>query len=254
MTIAVDSIVSSPMPMPRRQHLIFDADDTLWENNRYFETAFSDFVTFLNHEHLGHQDIRDVLDAFQKDNRHHLGYGSRSFATSLRHTFQHVKNVESNDPILDEAQQFGLRILDLEMEPIPGVEETLTLLQPHHDLILLTKGDSEEQRAKIDRSGIEHFFDDTIVVTEKTATTYHETVAAKQLNPLDTWMIGNSPRSDINPALNAGINAVFIPHELTWHLEIEEISTLAEHRPGTLLQLVYFRELLAHFGESSTSN
>lgn len=242
------------MPLTPRQHLIFDADDTLWENNRYFETAFNDFVTFLNHEHLSHQEIRDVLDAFQRDNRHHLGYGSRSFATSLRHTFQQVMHVEANDPVLDEAQHFGLRILELEMEPIPGVEETLTLLRPHHDLILLTKGDPEEQRAKIDRSGITHFFDDTIVVTEKTAATYHETVAAKHLTPSDTWMIGNSPRSDINPALDAGINAVFIPHEMTWHLEIEEISVLAEHRPGQLLQLDSFRELLGHFGESSSSS
>lgn len=235
------------MTLRLHQHLIFDADDTLWENNRYFEAAFRDFVAFLNHEHLTHNEIREVLDTFQLEHRHTNGYGSRSFATSLRHTFQQVMNVEDDNPMLDQAQHFGLRILEQEMEPITGVDATLKVLKSHHDLVLLTKGDPDEQRAKITRSGIEHHFDSTIIVTEKTTETYRELIATTRFDPLQTWMIGNSPRSDINPALQAGLNAIFIPHELTWHLEVEDIASIPEHHSGQLVQLESFDQLLQLF-------
>jgi putative hydrolase of the HAD superfamily len=226
-----------------RQHLIFDADDTLWENNRYFEAAFRDFVEFLNHEHLTQDEIQEVLNTFQRANIRSHGYGSRSFATSLRQTFQHITSVPDDDPRLAEAQAYGLRILEQDMEPVPGVEKTLAKLHPHHDMILLTKGDPDEQRTKIARSGIEHYFDNAIVVTEKTTETYLEALTISTFDPAKTWMIGNSPRSDINPALKAGINAVFIPHELTWHLEIEEIKHIDGEHPGQLIQLDRFEQL-----------
>ena len=235
------------MPLHERQHLIFDADDTLWENNRYFEAAFRDFVVFLNHEHLSQNEIHDVLNTFQRANIKSHGYGSRSFATSLRETFKHITSVADDDPLLDEAEAYGLRILKQEMEPVPGVESTLAKLQSHHDLVLLTKGDPDEQRAKIARSGIEHYFDNAIVVTEKTTETYLEALTISTFDPAKTWMIGNSPRSDINPALQAGINAVFIPHELTWQLEIEEIKRIDGEHPGQLVQLDRFTQLTELF-------
>lgn len=235
------------MPLTDRQHLIFDADDTLWENNRYFEAAFSEFVAFLNHEHLTQDEIQEVLTTFQRENIAQRGYGARSFASSLRQVFQHITGAADGDPLLDEAEAYGLRILEQEMEAIAGVEATLEKLHPHHDLILLTKGDPDEQRAKIDRSGIERYFDNTIIVTEKTITTYLEAVSVSLFDPARTWMIGNSPRSDINPALQAGINAVFIPHELTWHHEVEEIKHISGEHPGQLIQLGLFEELLDVF-------
>jgi putative hydrolase of the HAD superfamily len=235
------------MKYHQRQHLLFDADDTLWENNRYFEEAFRDFVLFLNHEHLTHDEIQEVLDTFQRENRHTHGYGSRSFATSLKQTFQHIAGVADDDPVLEEVQSIGLRILSLEMQPISDVETTLTALHPHHDLIMITKGDPEEQRGKIARSGLVDYFRATIVVTEKTAETYLEAIESHGLKPERSWMIGNSPRSDINPALNAGINAVFIPHERTWHLEVEELTRIEGQHPGQLLQLDRFAQLRDHF-------
>jgi putative hydrolase of the HAD superfamily len=109
--------------------------------------------------------------------------------------------------------------------------------------MLLTKGHPEEQRLKIERSGLEPFFNATAVVHEKTEETYRAIVQERQLDPARTWMIGNSPRSDINPALAAGLNAVFIPHEHTWGLEKEKIV----HAGGRLLTLRAFGELRAHF-------
>lgn len=236
-----------------RQHLIFDADDTLWENNKYFEEAFADFVAFLDHEHLTHQDILDVLDSIQRVNRHSLGYGSRSFAASLRQTFRQIMDLAEDDPRLDEAEAFGLRILDLEMEPIAEVEPTLRALHPHHDLVILTKGHPEEQQAKLDRSPITHLFDEAVIVTEKTADTYLEAIERFRFDPARTWMIGNSPRSDINPALVAGINAIFVPHPRTWHLEMEELNHLPDQHAGALLQLERFADILNHFLPEATT-
>jgi putative hydrolase of the HAD superfamily len=129
------------------------------------------------------------------------------------------------------------------MQLLPDVEETVRYLAGRHDLMLLTKGHPEEQRLKIERSGLEALFSATAVVHEKAEETYRAIVQERQLDPAHTWMIGNSPRSDINPALAAGLNAVFIPHEHTWRLEKEEIV----HTDGRLLTLRAFGELRAHF-------
>jgi putative hydrolase of the HAD superfamily len=171
------------------------------------------------------------------------GYGSRVFAQSLRETYIQVMSASEDDPQLPEVERFGLRILDQLMEPIPGVTETLAALRPHHDLLLLTKGNRDEQRAKIDRSNIAHLFDAALVVSEKHPDTYRDLVNERELDRARTWMIGNSPRSDINPALQAHINAVFIPHPLTWQLEVEEISHIRHHHPGELIELSTFTEL-----------
>jgi putative hydrolase of the HAD superfamily len=112
------------------------------------------------------------------------------------------------------------------MEVLEGVVETLEYLSPRHDLTLFTKGHPEEQKLKIDRSGLGPFFGHTAIVKEKDATAYRRLVEERGMDPERTWMIGNSPKSDINPALEAGLNAVFVPHAHTWVLEKQEL------RPG----------------------
>jgi putative hydrolase of the HAD superfamily len=228
------------------QHLLIDADDTLWENNIYFEQAFDDFVNFLNHEHLSRAEILAIMDELAIANRSTHGYGARSFARTLRDTFGRISSLPDEHPDMITVERLGLRILDQEFEMLDGVVPTLEGLGPHHNLILLTKGQLEEQQAKVDRSQVAHLFDATIIVEEKTAETYHATVARLGLDPSRTWMIGNSPRSDINPALQAGVNAVFIPHPRTWHLEVEEVSVPADTN-RKLLRLGRFDELPSVF-------
>ena len=125
------------------------------------------------------------------------------------------------------------------MEVIDGVAGTLEYLAARHDLTLFTKGHVEEQKLKIDRSGLRGFFAHTAIVKEKDAAAYRDLVEARGMDPARTWMIGNSPKSDVNPALEAGLNAVFVPHAFTWVLEKQEI------RPGNgrLLVLDRFSEL-----------
>lgn len=230
------------MNTPRsNQTLIFDADDTLWECNKYFEQAIHRFIDFLHAEHLSREQIREVLDTFERKN----GYGAVAFAKSLRETYRELAT--ANDPG-DEAivERLGLSILDEHMETIEGVAETLVLLKPHHTLYLFTKGDHEEQQLKISRSPLAGEFADHIIEPDKTPETYRDIVSKYGLNPIETWMIGNSLRSDIKPALVAGINAVYIPNPHTWHMEHTDV----EHDPswpGTWLKLETFTDLTAEF-------
>ncbi len=229
-----------------RQHLLFDADDTLWENNVYFERAFADFVVHLNHEHLSTAEIQAVMDELQLANRAAHGYGARSFARSLRDTFQRINGSPDDDPELDTVERMGLRILDQNFEIMPGVTDTIDALRPHHDLVMVTKGHHDEQKAKVERSGIEGLFDAVVIVDEKDEHVYRSLVDSLDLVPRQTWMIGNSPRSDINPALRAGINAIYIPHPRTWHLEVEDVAGSSDSSVS-LLRLVSFADLVGVF-------
>ena len=223
-----------------RYQLLIDADDTLWENNIYFERAVHAFITFLDHSRLTRRGVRDVLDEVERL----MGYGSVNFTKSLVETYRRLAERDVQDEDVQQVRRFGEQIRTHPMELLAGVKETLDYLSPRHDLVLLTKGDAEEQKLKIERSGIEHYFRQAVIVPEKDVAAYHSIIEELRVDPQQTWMIGNSPRSDINPALSAGLNAVFIPHPHTWHLEHEEVQNIGE---GRLLILSAFAELRTHF-------
>jgi putative hydrolase of the HAD superfamily len=226
-----------------RQHLIIDADDTLWENNIYFEQAFEEFVDFLSHSTLTPQEVRDVLDEIEDANARIHGYGSLSFGRNLRQCYERLAERQCCAEDLSTVMSFAERILDRPIEVIDAVPETLEYLAERHDLTLFTKGHPDEQRLKIDRSGLTRFFSHTAVVKEKDAAAYEALVGERGLIRERAWMVGNSPRSDINPALEVGLNAVFVPHAHTWVLERQDI------RPGRgrLITIDQFADLLKHF-------
>jgi putative hydrolase of the HAD superfamily len=221
-------------------HLLIDADDTLWENNVYFEQAIHAFITFLNHSHLTPEEVRAVLDDVERL----MGYGSANFTRSLLETYRRLAEKDLSDENIHQVRQFGEQVLSHPLQLLDGVEETLNYLSPRHDLVLLTKGDLEEQKLKVERSGLEQYFKQVVIVSEKDVATYHQIVEDLQINPKQAWMIGNSPRSDINPALAAQLNAVYIPHPHTWRLEHEEVQYTGE---GQLLTLSTFTELRTYF-------
>ncbi|MBI3471534.1 MAG: HAD family hydrolase, partial [Candidatus Solibacter usitatus] len=201
-----------------RQHLLVDADDTLWENNIYFERAFEEFVEFLDHSSLSAREIRAVLDEIELANAKIHGYGSANFGRNLRQCYQRLCERDIADGDLNKVMSFAGRILQCPMEVLEGVEKTLAYLASRHDLTLFTKGHAEEQKLKIDRSGLGIYFGHTAIVKEKDCAAYRNLVDDLSLDSGRTWMIGNSPKSDINPALEAGLNAVFVPHPHTWRL------------------------------------
>ncbi len=227
-----------------RQHLLIDADDTLWENNIYFEAAFDQFVAFLEHSTLSPPEIRAILDEIELANSRVHGYGSLNFGRNLQQCYQRLAERSIAPEDLERVKSFAVRILEAPVELIDGVSETLEYLASRHDLTIFTKGHHEEQKLKIDRSGLGVWFGHTAIVKEKDRSAYEELVRLRGLSRERTWMIGNSPKSDVNPALEAGLNAVFIPHARTWTLERQ---SLRDPGPGRLLILERFADLRSIF-------
>ncbi|HZQ69232.1 MAG TPA: HAD family hydrolase [Terriglobales bacterium] len=237
------------MPRPDQlngsQTLLIDADDTLWENNIYFERVIADFISFLNHKEYSPAQVREVLNSVERENIVTHGYGLHSFAHSLVHTFEKL-SVEPLTPALHETiHGLAHTIADHPMEILPKVPETLDYLAQRHHLVLVTKGAIAEQTGKIERSGLKEYFSAVEIVSEKDVSAYKTVVEKYALLADSTWMVGNSPKSDINPALAAGLNAVFVPHGNTWILEHDDLVTPDE--PERLLVLERFSELKEHF-------
>ena len=224
--------------------LIFDADDTLWENNIYFEHAFDDFVEFLAHSSLTAPQVRDVLNEIELVNSKIHGYGSLNFGRNLQQAYQHLAEREIRPDDLEHVMSLAERILRQPIELIEGVEETLAELSQRHNLALFTKGHPDEQRMKVDRSGLARHFSHTAIVKEKDSGAYSRLIGENAFSAAKTWMIGNSPKSDINPALEAGLGAVLVPHARTWVLEHQELRTPAGSR---FLQVERFADLKNHF-------
>jgi putative hydrolase of the HAD superfamily len=227
------------------QALIFDADDTLWENNVYFERAIDAFVDWLGHSTLTPAEVRAALDEVERVTVRTHGYGSKSFGHSLRELGRHLRERDLDDEEVATVSGFARQVMAHPMELLPGVEATLGRLGGRHRLFLLTKGNDEEQRLKIDSSGLHGVFEHAMVVPEKDPAAYRRVVEDLALDPATTWMIGNSPSSDINPSLAAGLSAVFIPHDLTWRLEHADLAEPAP--PSRLVTVERFPDLLDHF-------
>jgi putative hydrolase of the HAD superfamily len=224
-------------------NLVFDADDTLWENNIYFERAFDDFCGFLNHSKLTPAQVREVLNEIELVNAKAHGYGSKNFGRNLQLAYRHLAEREILSGDLEHVMALAERILEQPLEVIDGVPETLAELARRHELTLFTKGHPEEQRMKVDRSGLGGYFAHMAIVKEKDASAYQRLVEERGFDRRETWMIGNSPKSDINPALEAGLNAVLVPHPHTWVLEHQDLR-----EGGDRLKIVpTFGQLRHHF-------
>ena len=224
--------------------LIFDADDTLWENNIYFEHAFDDFVEFLDHSSLTSAQVREVLNEIELVNSKIHGYGSINFGRNLQQAYQHLAEREIGPDDLEHVMALAERILRQPVELIDGVEETLADLTQRHRLAVFTKGHPDEQRMKVDRSGLGRYFSHTAIVKEKDSPAYLHLIREQGFEPSSSWMIGNSPKSDINPALEAGLGAVLVPHARTWVLEHQELRAPAGAR---FLEVERFADLRRHF-------
>jgi putative hydrolase of the HAD superfamily len=228
-----------------KQTLLIDADDTLWENNVYFERAIAKFISFLDHREHSPEQVRLILNDVERDSIMKHGYGLNSFRRSLVDCFEKL----SVDPVTPELHErilsFSEHIVDHPIEILPGVTETLQYLSERHHVIMMTKGNSLEQAGKVERSGLKEYFAAIEIVPEKDESTYRRAMAKYELPNDTTWMVGNSPKSDINPALAAGLHAVFVPHGQTWILEHEELATAPPAQQ--LLVVEKFSDLRTHF-------
>ena len=237
--------MSAENRLPPGQNLLIDADDTLWENNVYFERAIANFISFLNHHEYTPDQVREVLYEVERENIREHGYGMHSFALALVKCFEQL-SVEPLTPALHETiHGIAFAIAEHPMELLPDVPETLAELAQRHHLFVVTKGNFTEQTGKFERSGLKEHFTAIEVVAEKNAAAYNALVEKYGLVREQTWMIGNSPNSDINPALEAGLHAVFVPHRNTWMLERAELQP--EIGNGQLVQVSNFGQLREYF-------
>ncbi|MDD5656950.1 MAG: HAD family hydrolase [Elusimicrobia bacterium] len=231
---------------PGAQTLLFDADDTLWENNVFFERAIDKFIALLEHGTLSPEQVRRSLYAQERECVARHGYGADSFVRALLAVYQALSGRPPGPAARRAIAGLGRSVAEHPFQLIAGVPATLAYLSGRHRLMLLTKGNPREQARKVAASGLRKWFSAVEIVPEKDAAVYRALARRHDLRGVDSWMVGNSPRSDINPALAAGLNAVFIPHPHTWALEREELARPARAR-RRLLRLERFSDLREHF-------
>lgn len=208
------------------KQLIFDADDTLWENNVFFEMTTKNIFQIFMESGVPVQKIREEFRKVELNVVNDRGYGSDNYLYILNTLFNtHTGNGAANP----DRNKFDIEINKFNQHRVnkpvlfSKVNETLNYLKKRYNLFLLTKGNYAEQKRKIDASGLRKYFIDSFILPEKDDLTYNKLILENNWQPQQTCMIGNSPKSDINPALRNGLQAVFIPYAYTWHLDNEKI-------------------------------
>jgi putative hydrolase of the HAD superfamily len=224
--------------------LLIDADDTLWENNVHFEKATDGFLELIAEGGGSRESAHALLAEIERRNIPIHGYGTRGFTRSMMETLEEIAGREASPAERELILGLGHGVRNMPIEYLPDVKDTLERLKESHRLILFTKGDRKEQQDKVDRSGVIAYFHHVEISGEKKAADYRRLMERYTLAGDESWMVGNSPRSDVNPALEVGLGAVYIPHPRTWKLEHEEVT----ERAGARLKiLARFAELIDHF-------
>src|SRR5215471_3762772 len=153
------------------QNLLIDADDTLWENNIYFELAITDFISFLNHRHYTPDEVRHVLYDVERENILKHGYGMHSFAGALVICFEKLSEAPVTPELHETIRNIAFKIAEHPMKMLPSVAETLAELSRRHRFVMVTKGKFTEQTGKEERSGLKEYFTAIEVDAEKDADT-----------------------------------------------------------------------------------
>ena len=196
----------------------FDADDTLWQNEQFFRRTEKHFASLLAGHAEGHDIEARLLEA-EKRNLALYGFGIKGFTLSMIETALELGGGNVPPAVIREILDAGREMLSHPVETLPHVRETLEQLAGNYRLVLITKGDLFDQERKLAQSGLGDLFDAVEIVSDKTAATYHRIFSRHGDGPERSMMVGNSLKSDVVPAIEAGSWGVYIPHELTWVLE-----------------------------------
>lgn len=196
----------------------FDADDTLWQNERFFRDTEDRFLDLLA-DFGDRATLSGRLFAIEKRNIPIYGFGIKGFVLSMMETALEVSGGQLDPSVIAGILAMGREMLNHPVELLPEVRETLESLSDRYPLILITKGDLFDQERKLAASGLAGLFHAVEIVSDKSASTYARVFAMRGDGPDSGLMVGNSLRSDILPALEAGAFAVHIPHDLTWLYE-----------------------------------
>jgi len=206
--------MSRPRHGPPSWTVGFDADDTLWHNERHFRLTQDRFADLLA-DHAGRDHLEERLLAAEHRNLGHYGYGVKGFTLSMIETAIEVTSGRVPPEVIADILAAGREMLSHPIELLPHAREAVEALAGRARLIVITKGDLLDQERKLAQSGLGELFDSVEIVSEKTAQTYGRLFAGAGR----AMMVGNSLRSDVLPALEAGAWGVHVPHEITWALE-----------------------------------
>ncbi|WP_284264893.1 HAD family hydrolase [Roseicyclus amphidinii] len=199
----------------------FDADDTLWQNEAFFRLTQARFAELLaDHAEAGQLHAR-LLEA-ERRNLGHYGYGIKGFMLSMIETAIEVTEGRVPATVIGEILSAGQEMLSHPIELLPHAGDVVERLASSHRLVLITKGDLLDQERKLAQSGLGEMFHAVEIVSDKTRATYERAFARHGDGPDRAMMVGNSMKSDVRPALEAGAFGVFVPHGLTWELEHAE--------------------------------
>lgn len=201
--------------------IAFDADDTLWVNEPYFQESEKQFCSLLE-DYLPHHSISQELFKTEMKNLHLYGYGIKGFILCMIETANRISNKKVSIDVINKIIEIGHDLLQKPIELLDGVEETLASLKDSYHLIVATKGDLLDQERKLKNSGLEHYFHQIEIMSEKKTEDYAKLLRQLNCKPENFLMLGNSIKSDIIPVLELGANAAHIPYHVTWTHEQEE--------------------------------
>lgn len=223
--------------------IAFDADDTLWSNEPFFQDVEKQYTNLLA-SYGTPEEISAELFQTEMDNLKYLGYGAKAFTISMVETALRIsrKNIPVTD--IQKIINLGKSLLEIPVEPFTGVKKTLNTLKENknYKLVVATKGDLLDQENKLERSGLSSYFDHIEVMSDKTEKEYLRLLNILQVTPEEFVMVGNSLKSDIQPVLSLGGFGIHIPFKMMWKHEI--VETFAHDH---LKQIKQFNEILSLF-------
>ena len=224
--------------------IAFDADDTLWDNEAYFQEAEKKFCVLLEDYLPQHSMARELLKT-EIQNLSLYGYGIKGFILSMIETAIRVTDGRIDAKTIWRIVEIGQEITQKPVNIIPGVEEVLSALRGKYRLVMATKGDLVDQERKLRKSGLERYFHHIEIMSEKKEDDYRKLIKRLDILPEEFVMIGNSIKSDVIPVLNIGGHGIHIPYHLTW--EHERIDTQVDHI--NFRQIEKIKLILEHFSD-----
>lgn len=206
--------------------IAFDADDTLFVNEPYFQETEEKFCALMS-DYLSHQGLSQELFKTEIANLELYGYGIKGYILSMIEAAMRISNKTISIEVVEKITEYGKELLQKPIELLDGVEETLQALSGKYKLVVATKGDLLDQRRKLHNSGLGHYFHHIEVMSDKKEKDYEDLLKRLEIKAEEFFMIGNSLKSDVLPVLNIGGYAVHIPFHTTW--EHEKINHKVEH-------------------------
>ncbi|MBN9547328.1 MAG: HAD family hydrolase [Alphaproteobacteria bacterium] len=214
------------MPASHLTTIGFDADDTLWQNEQFFRMTEKRFAALLA-GHGDHEHISARLLEAERRNLAFYGFGIKGFTLSMIETAIAITDGDVPGAVIGEILAAGREMLSHPIEPLPHARETVEKLAGSYHLVLITKGDLFDQERKLAQSGMGDLFDAVEIVSDKSAATYARIFSRHGDGPHKSMMVGNSLKSDVVPAIDAGGWGIYVPHELTWAAEHAEAPVAA---------------------------